>query len=707
MRISTIVKVSMLSLCVSTLLYANKMEEKVNKLEDVIVTANKIEENLQKVPQSISVLDKEIIEEKGIKDIVDVINQIPNMTNHEVYGHSANFRGLNTSMFTGNNPIVIYVDGVPMMHRYSFDVPLANVERIEVLRGPQGTLYGKDAIGAVINIITKKPKNVANGNIGLEYSSFNTIEGQFNVSSPIIEDKFFFGLNASGKKSDGWITNTYNNDDSAAGYDNKKIGTYLLVKPTDNLSIRLNLAHDGTHKNKALDYGILKDLSLSDIKRKDLEKQAWDIDEKEDTTTNSQALNIEYDLDKFELVSITTNKKTKVDAIYDADFSTGEAYKNLNNGSVEEDKEFTQELRISNKDKKIKWVGGLYFDTGKNNYLPQYMQTPMPNDPTNPALGFTNIVMADYVKQKHKSMALFAQVKFPVAEKLDLTVGGRLQKIKKEIKSDFYMYPVSTALPNTSVNPYIGKKTWNSFLPKLALSYKLNNSLMPYISLSKGYMPGGFNYFAMEGGEKENTFEPQTSTNYELGIKGRYDDFSFGANVFRMDIKNIHVFKVVGQSWHTSNAKKAHSQGLEFDFNYLPTNEIEISGAFGYIDAKYDDYDLGTKKLDGERIEVTPKFSANLGVAYYHESGIYGRIDARALGKTSYYASGKQAMEKIGNAFFADIKLGYRVGSFDIYGFVKNLTNEERITSHGNDGQQVTVAYNDPRTFGLGIKYDF
>ncbi len=700
----TKLKLTTISLCVASALCAQNLPPE-NHYE-ITVTANKMSEKLHEVPQSITVIDEETIEEKGIKDISGIMEQIPNLTGFVFHGIGANFRGLNGSSFTENNPIVVYIDGIPSTNKYSFDVALANAKRVEVLRGPQGAMYGKDAIGAVINIVTKNPRDIVSGSVGLEYSSHNTFTGKFNISAPIIEEKLYFGINAEGTKSDGWIENTYKDDNKADAHHNAKVGAYLLAHINDRLKIRLNASFGDDKKDKIFHYGYQGNINIDDIKRKDAEKHAWDYDESEKIKSNSQALNISYDFDDYRLSSTTTHKQTKSDATYDADFGTQDVYKGLYHGSDQENQEFTQELRMSNKDDKIKWVGGLYFDKSKVKWTPQFMQMPIPLDPANPGV-LTNSMIAGYSKQDYKSAAIFGQVKFPIVSKLDLTLGGRFQKIKKTSDNDFYFYPVNSPKPSSPMHHLELEKTWNAFLPKLALSYKINDNLMPYFSVSKGYMPGGFNQFPDQGGAKENTFEPQISTNYELGLKGAYQNFSFTASVFKMFIKDIHIYKVVNGSWQTDNAKKAHSQGAEFNFNYLPTNEFEISGAFGLIDAKYDDYDIGTKKLDGENIEVTPKFSANLGLAYYHKSGVYGRVDARALGKTSYYNSGMQKMEKIGNAYFADVKLGYRVGDFDIYGFVKNISNTKRISSYQNTGEVVLANFNEPRTFGLGVKYEF
>ena len=213
---------------------ADAETEKPVELGTVTVTANKMEEDIKDVPQSITVIDEYVLEEKGIKNVADVINEVPNMALSHNHGNQVNFRGLNASMFTNNNPVVIYIDGVPLSDRYEFDASLANVKRIEVLRGPQGTLYGKDAIGGVINIVTKDPGNALQGKAGAEYGSFNFMRGVFNGSGPLIKDSLYLDINGQYQRDDGWIENTHDGmDEDANEKEDRRIGGYLLCTPTD------------------------------------------------------------------------------------------------------------------------------------------------------------------------------------------------------------------------------------------------------------------------------------------------------------------------------------------------------------------------------------------------------------------------------------------------------------------------------------------
>ncbi len=703
MEISNIVKVSVLSLCASILLYADEVKEdkkSIYKLDDIVVTANKMEENLQEVPQSITVIDKEIIEEKGIENIHGIVDEIPNMSSFSsLHAEHISFRGLNHSMFTNNNPVVFYIDGVPSINKYIYELSLANVERIEVLRGPQGTLYGKDAIGGVINIVTKEPTNEVSGGIALEHSKNNTNLGHFNINGPVVEDKLFFGLNAYLKKSDGWITNTLKNDDKSNKSEDKKYGAYLLYKATDNLSAKLSLSKYDIKEDGINSLSLQGQLPLKEYKRDKLKKIAFDVPSFHNLKIDSQALNVNYDSQNLKLSSITTHQKSNLKHNNDVDFGTNPIYTGLKMFNYQNNENWTQEFRLSNKSDKIKWITGLYFDKEKYKQNPYGMEMPMG------AMG--NMSMDAHSITNTKTQALFGQVIFPIMDKLDLTLGARYQRIKKDIDLDFYMSPVGVPAVAPAFSPLQGEKTWNVFLPKLALAYKYSDNLTPFVSISKGYMPGGFNYFATDNNIENNRFEAQQSINYELGVKGDYEDLIFTTSVFRMDIKDIHIYKQKGMLWLTDNAKKAHSQGIEFDFNYFPINEFEISGGLGLIDAKYDDYDAGDKRYDGEKIENTPKYTANLSLAYYDPSGYYGRVDLKALGETSFFNAGYKKFENEGEVLTSDLKIGYRINNFDIYGFVKNITDEKYITSYMNKGDIGVVSFNDPRTFGLGLKYKF
>ncbi|AFL68924.1 TonB-dependent receptor [Sulfurospirillum barnesii] len=687
---------AMVSIVTSGFLYG---ANEAYSLESVTVSANKIEENIQDVPQSITVIDEETLQEKGIKNVADAMREVPNMyINNAANGSTISFRGLNTSMFTNNNPVVIYVDGVPYYDRYDFDPSLADVAQIEVLRGPQGTLYGKDAVGAVVNIITKKPSNEWHGNVGAEYGNYNTVQSSFNTSGALIADKLYAGINGTFKVDDGWIENEYPGMDSDANQKrDRKMSGFVLLKPTERFSGKVSLSDTYTKHYFMNGFATDSTGNLSGVDRDDGKHISSDVPTVERTAVKAQSLNLAYDFDAFKVESTTTHKKLDLESDFDADFQANNTSDGLKQFNYSEIETWTEELKFSGQTDAFKWVSGLYVDKEKREQGPYGAQAM--------SGGAVYDANADSTTDS-QTQALFGQVMIPFWEKFELTLGGRYQRIKKEIDLVTTQTWGGMAFPDYA---FEGEKTWNAFIPKVALSYKINDALTTYASISKGYMPGGFNYFATSGGMEENSFDPQTSINYEVGAKYVGDDYMLNASVFRMNIEDIHIYKISGGGavWLTDNAKKAHSQGVELEGKYFLSQHIELSGALGLIEAKYDDYDAGTRTYDGERIENTPRYTANMGIAYVATAGWYGRVDFNAIGSTSYYDGANSQMIRSDGAIISNAKLGYKFKAWDVYSFINNITDESYISSYQSKTGLAMVGFNDPRRFGVGFRYSF
>lgn len=676
------------------------------EMKSITVTANKIEEDVQKVPQSITVMDELLLEEKGITDVPDVIRDVPNMAVTEsASGNAVSFRGLNHSMFTNNNPVVIYIDGVPIISRYGFDASLANVERVEVLRGPQGALYGKDAIGGVINIVTKTPENKWHGMINAEYGRYDYMQGIFNMNGSLVKDTLYMGINGKYEQDDGWIDNT-NAQSSAAGneFDKQQLSGYLLFTPTDRFSARLTLAMDNQSMSWINGYALPAGTDISEFNRDDAEDIDADMPTVNDIDCFSQSLYLSYAFDPVTLTSTTTHKKRDIEGDYDADYQAGNDYDGLIMYDYSETEAYTQELRISsNNESGTRWVAGLYLDSENHEQGPYGMQSPY-YDGSGTFYG--NFDFNAESDTDSTTYAVFGQAMIPLGKKFELTLGGRYQHIDKEIDLDMYYLPVgTTGAPYFSLS---GDKEWDVFLPKAALSFAINDNWQTYVSYSQGYMPGGFNYYASSGTAEDNSFESQKSANYELGIKGSVNRFRLAATLFYMDIEDVHVYKSDGISFYTDNADSGHSQGLELELAYKLTDTIELTGSLGLIEAEYDTYDAGGGvSLDGQDIENTPSYTATAGVSYMHPNGLYGRVDMRAVGKTAFYADSEKDFVKEDDYITFNAKIGYRTGDWDFYVYGKNLTDEEYIVSYNSNSSKSRAEFGDPLTAGVGIRYHF
>lgn len=677
----------------------------VSVLQTITVTANKIEEDIIDVPQSITVINEIMLEDKGIKSVADVIREIPNMkASSGPMASAVNFRGLNPSIFTNNNPVVIYIDGVAHSGIEGFDASLMNAERVEVLRGPQGTLYGKDAIGGVINIVTKRPSNTWQGKVETEYGSFNSMRSALNAGGALIDDRLFLGLNVQYRQDDGWIENTAAGMDSDFNKENdRRLNLNLTMTPTDRFTARLSLTNEYTQQYGINGIGIPGSAVIGDFSRDDAKKQEVDMPTKQVTESNAQSMGLTYEFDAVSLNAVTTNKTVQFNGEYDSDFGNDPLYAGLVQFSDFDVDSWTQELRLSsNAGQGLRWVGGFYFEAERHKQGRMGMQFP-DFDPVSYAyLG--NSEMSAVSRTDSDTLAAFGQVIIPFAEQFELTFGGRYQRITKEIDLSMYYLPVG--VPGPAMYELEAEKTWNAFLPKAAISWQFADAWNTYALWSKGYMPGGFNYFAMAGSADDNRFEPQTSTNYELGVKGNFGQGSIAASLFYMDIEDIHISKSIGAMYVTDNAKKAYSQGAEVEVTFRPVHGLEMNSSVGLVKAKYRDYDWGGGNFDGQTIEQTPAHSVRAGVAYTHPHGFYGRIDVSSTGRHYFYddATALEPFPKQDAYTLADAKFGYRVADWDFYLYGRNLTDEKYISMYS--GMRV-IAYGDPRTFGVGARYIF
>ena len=490
---------------------------------------------------------------------------------------------------------------------------------------------------------------------------------------------------------------TYTGDDTVNESNTYNLGAFLLYKPTDRFSAKFTLSNDSYEDNWPAGYGLLRGTDACEFSRDDAEHTSYDVDTFSETDSLAQSLHLKYKFDSVTLSSTTTHRDYEGESVSDKDKMSDNKYDGLFTFSDSENETWAEELRlVSNNTEGIRWVAGVYFDTEDVEQGPYGTQFG--------SSGSAYEMNAESVTER-ETMAVFGQTMIPLLDSFELTLGARYQRIDKKMDLDTYYSQVGV-----SSDPYYSlqaDETWDVFLPKVALSYRLNDSWNTYVSVAQGYMPGGFNYFAMSGSEEDNTFEPQRSTNYEIGVKGEFNRVRLAAAIFYMDIEDIHISKFENEMWVTGNADSAHSLGAELELTYFLTDSIELTAAIGIIDAEYDNYDTGTVVYDGESIVNTPSHTERIGVAYFHPGGFYARGDVTSMGKVPYYDDAKAEFSEVDSYITADVKIGYHFKGYDIYAYCNNLTDEEYITSVSQNSASSLVSFGDPRTFGIGVRYSF
>jgi iron complex outermembrane receptor protein len=673
-------------------------------LPTVVVTANKVEQKLLDVPQAVTLITGDALQDKGIRNIGDLVREIPNLSSNFVYSNDITFRGINASTFTNTNPVVIYVDGVPQSNRFAYDALLENVERVEVLRGPQGSLYGKDAIGGVINIVTRVPGNKLAGSVGVELANQSGRQGSLSLNGPLINDQLFFTLSAKVAADDGWVHNDQPGANTHADRRNEqRLNLGLLYKPSADTQLRLGLSHD-QQSNHGIPGGLVPTgQDYAAYTRDQAATAHFDLPVVTTTRADAQHLSLQQKLGSLRLDAVLTHRKVRVAGDYDLDWGNDPLYAGLTQFQYSTIDTTTQELRLSGGAAgQLRWIGGLYFEQDKYRNTRYGMQYPgeVMGEPFGPGI---DIDMNDASTTRSRTQALFGQTMLPMGRDFELTLGARWQKVGKDFESDFVMQPVGS----TGAPPAISLKashSWRAFLPKAALSYTLSPTWKTYVSVARGYLPGGYNYWTSSAVEAENRFDAQTSTNYELGLRMKDGRDYLSVALFHMDIRDIHVYSFdssTGQIF-TSNAGKGHSTGLELEASTALNARLSLSGALGLVQAKYDEY--GSAGANGHRIEKTPSYTASVGLQYHFDQGYYARADLRSQGKRYFNPENTQ---QDGAFTTVDLRAGLLTGGWDLYAYVRNLADTSYLASVSTQSNGALVTFGERRRFGVGARYSF
>jgi len=662
------------------------------KLDTIVVTAQKKEENIQKVPLSMDAFSQIDLEDAGIKNTPDLVRLSSNVHIKETHvEHALVIRGISSYHSSIYSPAGFYVDDISYPLHYMQNTGLLDVERIEVLKGPQGTLYGHNSESGVLNIVTRQPGNESKGKILTEYSSYNTFNTEANVSGPLIQDKLFMGGAFQYSVTDSFFENDVTGDDKVMDNDRVNGRATLRWTPSDRLDLSFigNAMQDNGHGG-GFRY-------ISGEHATDRYRVRKDTDEYLDQDSNSQAVRIKYRGDGFNVLWATSRLDQFLDKQNDADGWAYDAYQQSNIFTMDEQM-LSQEIRISSDDRgPFEWLVGLYGFTEDSSFDFQYNyeSTAMNRTMKHPV---TDIAAEGY--------AVFAQGTYTLWDKIHFTAGLRYdyQTLEGDLKDNVL-----------GIELY-DDKDYDELLPKVSISYDQSDHVMLYGSVSKGYLVGGFNWFATSGAGFN--FDPEYTWNYESGIKSTWfeDRLLVNLSLFYISIIDKQVSEVDTQTLSTtiSNAAEAHSCGLEFLVKATPKKGLDFFASLGINESQFDDFtssqwnatntELVNKNYDGNTLPYAPRVTYNAGFQYRTANNFFFRADLLGTGKFYSNAAntGKQEAYQTVN-----LTVGYEGEHFDVYLRARNIFDEEYCTwlMPRNDG--VMGLDGEPQTIGITVAYRF
>ncbi|WP_334185506.1 TonB-dependent receptor [Novosphingobium sp.] len=696
------------------------------EVADIIVTAERRSSSVQKIPLAITAVDGQDLRSRQINTVESLSTSVPNL-NFSRYSGTAqvSLRGVAFDSITPGSEArtAAYLDGVYISRPTAQLTNLFDVSRIEVLRGPQGTLYGRNATAGAINVITNDPTTALSGYGLLSAGNYGYVQTEGAVSGPL-SDTLSARLAFQTTDRNGFGTNISNGKD-VDDERSRAVRGKLVFAPSNGMSFKLsadysrrNDASGGRHDFGAGNPSVTpRGLVLGAALPSDPRDYAgYQPSYFRELFGVSGELTLPL-ADQLTLTSLSAYRSTKTNLWTGVDGTTAELTRQQ---IYEKARQFSQEVRIVADFDRLKLIGGGYYfhenDYGLTHVILDGAST-LPGPPGR-QLGVTG---TKYQGVQFggtlitNAYAAFAQADIDITDKLSLTLGGRYSHEKKDVREYTNTDLASVYNPNVTLTfPLTPNSTSaSSFDPKVTLQYKFTPQILAYATFSRGFKSGGFAL-----GSLTPAFKPERLDDYEIGLKATLFDRRLRANfaAFYYDYGNLQVTKVNGTVVTTENAAAATIKGLEAEIRGSVTDAFSLGLNASYLDARFDEYltaeparpSLGVQDLKGNRLPQSPPYTITVD-ATYRARLPKGDLTFRADGtwKDRIYfspynrAEVSQPAYAVFNAFVTyNAHAGWSLGAW-----VRNLANKDyRVSSTvGNVfvGYSIGGQLGDPRTFGV------
>ncbi len=694
------------------------LKETINELEELVIygfegvvgQARRRAESTQDIPESVVTYTSETIETKGIENLKTFTDYVPNVNFTSSLGLGNNFitvRGI-SHIRNGESPIAFVVDGVTLPDANLINQELFDIALIEVVKGPQGALYGKNAIAGAVNILTNQSTNNFKHNVLVGYGSGNTFKRQFVTSGPLAKNKLFYRISASSKKGDGVIDNEFLNtpvdfidETTVRGQiravfsskakltvtgqylDSEGGGSYFaspIVDETPETPLVANAAPDN-FDNFAIVSDQLGGSSLEGL------------------YGNAK---LQFSLDDVKIISSTTYNKSDRNSFGDFDFTNIDILRQNQDSNSET---FNQEIRVSSvaNDSKVSWDLGVFYQNSDKLFFTEIFVNQ----------GLTQFGVGDFTNS-FETLAAFGFLDYKLSDKLTFSFGLRFDN--DDISQE------NIALTEEQ------QRTDSELQPKFSIAYKALDNVLLYTNYGRGYRNGGFNQDRVGG--INLTYEPELTDNFEFGIKNSFwkDRVLLNASAYYIDFTNQQQFRLLvgGATGDGSvrngiiNFEESESYGFEVDLRVRPSKYFDVFAGYGLSTstitkgtARFSTIDNTEFDVAGNRTPLIPQNSFALGLESKIDFTKRTQFNANVLLKGTGDIYWHEDNAAVSSAYsLLSGKVGFKFNkNLSIFVWGDNILGEDYITEFFGEpfsnGAKDVVWVGNPATFGASVGYDF
>jgi iron complex outermembrane receptor protein len=679
-------------------------DDEGNAVADIVVTAQKRSQNLQDVPISITAIDADTLQRRSVSGTLDLQSVIPGFQSSQVTSAATPaLRSLgSTEPSPGNEgSVALYVDGIYYATQNSGLFSFPDIERVEVLKGPQGTLFGRNATAGLINIITRTPSQTPTGELTLGYGNFDTFRATGYFSTGLTQDVAASISGVYANQGKGWGRNLFTGRDA---FKAEEVGVRGKVYVTPGPNTRITLAASYNEQRNDIGSAFLPEGAPAFTVNINLPPRVktrdWGVSGR-----------IEQDLGFASLVSITAYRDNVTDFAVDQDRSPLAIIDALLTNRTHA---FTQEVQlVSDASSKLEWIFGGF-----------YMSRSASVDPVSiGGLGLAPFGLANqsiFGTQTTKSISGFAQATYPILENTRVTAGLRYTSDRTTYDGEAVLTLLDPAIPPITLpDPNSGSRTDSKLTYRFVVDQKIGSTLL-YASYDRGFKSGFFNM----NGFPATSVKPEVLDSLQLGVKGDLFDrrLRFDAAAFFYDYSNIQIVFVQNGAAIAVNAGNARINGFEFNLTALPVRGLNLTAGVTWLPkARYGTFDpcpavtVAGDTCNGSRTIRSPRISLALGADYTFETDIGNFTPAASFNYSSSFpwvaAANQPTVPTFSEDAYGVVNASFSWTStlerFNASIWARNL-NDARYSVYGtNDAFGNWTVAAAPRTFGgtIGVKF--